>query len=152
MTDPSLRLFSSSALIGNNDNWSADPAAAQLAAIAAGEETLIAGFSLEGPSARPVLLRVIGPTLAQFGVTGTLTDPHLTLFRGESVIAANDNWEKNSGATAATFLPVGAFALPPGSKDAALFLNLSPGTYTVHATSVTGTPGIALIEVYDAAP
>ncbi len=216
MTDPSLRLFSGSTLIGTNDNWSADPAAAQLVLTAAGvgafplasasrdaallpslaigdysahvggaqgialvelyasspagsgpsrlanasararagtgEETLIAGFNLEGPSARPVLLRVIGPTLAPFGVTGALADPHLTLFRGESVVGANDNWEKNSGATAATFLPVGAFALPAGSKDAALFLYLSPGAYTVHATSVTGSPGIALIEVYDAGP
>ncbi len=216
MADPSLRLFSGSALIGANDNWSADPAAAQLATTAAGvgafplagtsrdaallpslaagdysahvggargvalvelyaagagvegaarlanasarapagagDETLIAGFNLEGPAARPVLIRVVGPTLAQFGVASALADPRLTLFRGDTIVATNDDWEKNSGATAATSAAVGAFALPSGSKDAALFLNLSPGSYTVHASAATGPTGIALIELYDAGP
>lgn len=117
-----------------------------------GDETLIAGFNLEGPASRPVLIRVVGPALAAFGVAGALVDPRLTLFRGDTLIATNDDWEKNSGATAATFSTLGAFALPSGSKDAALFLNLSPGAYTVHASGAAGTTGIALIELYDAGP
>ena len=116
------------------------------------DETLIAGFNLEGPSARPVLIRVVGPTLAQFGVTSALADPRLTLFHGGTAIATNDDWEKNSGATAATFAAIGAFALPAASRDAALFLNLSPGAYTIHANGANGTTGIALIELYDAGP
>jgi rhamnogalacturonan endolyase len=117
-----------------------------------GDETLIAGFNLEGPSSRPVLLRVVGPALAAFGVADALADPRLTLFRGDTFVATNDDWEKNSGATAATFSAVGVFALPSGSKDAALFLNLSPGAYTVHAGGTADTTGIALIEIYDAGP
>ena len=211
MTDPSLRLFSGTALIGTNDNWSADPGIASTAALVgafplaatsrdaalllslaagdysahvggargvalvelyataatgpvrlanasararagSGDETLIAGFNLEGPASRPVLIRVVGPALAAFGVAGALVDPRLTLFRGDTLIATNDDWEKNSGATAATFSALGAFALPSGSKDAALFLNLSPGAYTVHASGAAGTTGIALIELYDAGP
>ena len=115
-----------------------------------GDETLIAGFNLEGASGRTILIRVVGPGLAQFGVAGALTDPQLTLFRGTTRLAGNDDWEKDSGANAAAFATLGAFALPSGSKDAALMLNLLPGAYTVHATGAAGTTGIVLIEIYDA--
>ena len=115
-----------------------------------GDETLIAGFNLEGTTGRPVLIRVVGPGLAQFGVGGALADPQLTLFRGTTRLAGNDDWEKDSGATPAAFTNLGAFPLPNGSKDAALLLNLLPGSYTVHASGASGTTGIVLIEIYDA--
>ena len=115
-----------------------------------GDETLIAGFNLEGASGRTILIRVVGPGLAQFGVSGALADPQLTLFRGQTRLASNDDWEKDSGTSAAVFATLGAFALPSGSKDAALMLNLLPGAYTVHASGAAGSTGIVLIELYDA--
>jgi hypothetical protein len=71
------------------------------------------------------------------------------VFRGSTRIAVNDDWGKGSGATAATLAAVGAFALPAGSKDAALLLTLPPGVYTAHCSGVGATTGVALIEVYD---
>jgi len=43
---------------------------------------------------------------------------------------------------------VGAFALPVGSKDAALVITLPPGNYTVIVSGVAGASGVALAEVY----
>lgn len=118
------------------------------ARLASGADALIAGFVLEAESARMVLIRVVGPGLTPFGVTGAVADPQLTLFRGETRLATNDDWTRDSGATAGAFAQLGAFALPSGSKDAALLVNLPAGSYTVHAASADGTGGLALIEVY----
>ncbi|MEO5958597.1 MAG: hypothetical protein ABIZ49_13300, partial [Opitutaceae bacterium] len=114
-----------------------------------GANTLIAGFTLEGTTTRTVLIRVVGPTLAQFGVSGLLADPLLALYRDGTRIQSNDDWGKDSGATLAAFRALGAFDLPHGSKDAALLVNLPPGSYAVHASSADGGSGIALIEIYE---
>jgi hypothetical protein len=114
-----------------------------------GDQTLIVGFILRGAGARQILLRGIGPTLAQFGVTGALADPRLRLFNFEgAVVTENDDWGGVSSLSAA-FAQAGAFALPPASKDAAILIPLAPGNYTAHVTSV-GASGVALVEAYDA--
>lgn len=106
---------------------------------------LIGGFVVQdGPT--QVLIRGIGPTLAQFGITDVLADPTLQLIGG----AANDNW---SGAeVAAAAAQEFAFALPVGSKDAAMLVTLPPGIYTVHLTGVGATSGVALLEIYEVLP
>jgi len=43
---------------------------------------------------------------------------------------------------------VGAFALPAGSKDAALLLDLPAGIYTAHVAGADGGTGVALLEIY----
>lgn len=120
--------------------------------VGAGENALIAGFVLTGTQPRRVLIRAIGPSLAAFGVTGALADPMLTLYRGATVLATNDDWEisRSGAAIAVTAQRVGAFALEAASLDAALLTTLPPGPYTVVVTGVEGATGIALVEVYDA--
>jgi len=44
---------------------------------------------------------------------------------------------------------VGAFALPLGSKDAALTMKLDPGGYSVLVRGAGGSTGVALAEVYE---
>jgi PKD repeat protein len=120
--------------------------------VTAGEGTLIAGFVIVGNAPATVLIRGIGPTLSIFGVTGVLADPTISVFAGSARIATNDNWSTETApATAITQASArsGAFALPVGSKDAALLLTLQPGTYTVQVTGVAATTGVALIEIYD---
>ena len=59
-----------------------------------GDQALILGFVIRGSGSKQILVRGIGPGLAQFGVDGTLTDPILTLFDSKSSqIGTNDNWE-----------------------------------------------------------
>jgi rhamnogalacturonan endolyase len=110
---------------------------------------LIVGFVIAGSGTRPVLIRAIGPHLAEFGVSDVVADPQLTLFRGDAVAAANDDWGANSGATPAAFATLGAFPLPAGSKDAALLLNLPPGLYSAHAAGAS--EGVVMLEVYTTA-
>jgi hypothetical protein len=93
-----------------------------------------------------VLLRAVGPTLSAFGVTGVLADPKVNVYAGPNRIADNDNWPAS---LASTFSAVGAFALPVGSRDAAVELTLAPGGYTVHVSPATGAAGEVLIEIYE---
>ena len=111
-----------------------------------GDEALIAGFSILGNTAKRVLIRAVGPTLGTFGVAGAMADPKLEVYAGSSRIAENDSWA--TGLSSA-FTAVGAFALPAGSRDAALELTLEPGGYTVHVKPAVGGAGEALIEVYE---
>ena len=109
-----------------------------------GAATLIAGFALADGD-RTLLLRGIGPGIAAFGVPGTVTDPSLTLFRGTTVIAANDNWTLLDGRA------LGAFQLAAGSADAVLAGSLAPGGYTAQLSPVApAAAGAALAEIYDA--
>ena len=112
-----------------------------------GANELIAGFVTTGSSNKQILVRGDGPALANFGVTGTLTDPQLTFLSGSDVIAVTTTW---STTLAATFAQVGAFALTAGSHDTALLQSLPPGAYTAQVVSETTNSGVALAEVYDA--
>ena len=120
--------------------------------VSAGEGTLIAGLVIAGNAPKTVLIRGVGPALALFGVSGVLADPQISVVSGTTQLASNDNWETGPIAAAqlsAMCAQVGAFALPAGSKDAALLITLQPGAYTVVLTGVGNTAGVALIEVYD---
>jgi hypothetical protein len=108
---------------------------------------LIAGFTLGGATSKTVLIRAVGPSLAAFGVSGFLADPKLELFTGPALLASNDNWDGVPVLTKA-FATVGAFALPAGSRDAALLPSLAPGGYTAQGSGVATTTGVALVEVY----
>ncbi len=109
---------------------------------------LTAGFVITGSVSKTVLVRAIGPTLAGFGVGGTMADPQLKLFSGATQIATNDNWG-GSAVVKAAINAVGAFALDPGTKDAALLIALPPGSYTAQASSTDNASGAALVEVYE---
>jgi sugar lactone lactonase YvrE len=115
----------------------------------AGSSVLTAGFILGGGGTDTLLIRGIGPTLTQYGVTGVLAAPQVTLFNAAGqAIASNTVWGGGTTLTAA-FLQVGAFALPAGSADSALLVTVTPGTYTVQVGGVNGTTGIGLVEIYE---
>jgi uncharacterized repeat protein (TIGR03806 family) len=121
------------------------------AQVGTGGDVLIPGFVIAG-APRSVLVRAVGPTLAQFGVGGALNAPVLSLFNSDSqVIATNARW--NSAGNANTVRDVaqrvGAFALPEGSADSALLITLSPGAYTAQTSGANNTTGVALVEIYD---
>lgn len=114
---------------------------------------LIAGFVIQGDVPKQVLIRAIGPTLAQFGVSGVLADPQLALFRQGSgtVIQQNDNWvaSANAAQLGLAMAQVGAFTLSAVSRDAAMLVTLEPGAYSAQVSGVGGTTGVALVEIYD---
>ncbi len=115
--------------------------------VGTGADILIAGITVAGTTPKNLLIRAVGPTLAVFGVPGTLVDPKLTIYNSAgTIIATNDNW---SASLASTFASVGAFALAPGSHDAALTITLPPGGYTVQVSGADGGTGEALVELYE---
>ncbi|HWA07837.1 MAG TPA: DUF1800 family protein [Opitutaceae bacterium] len=117
--------------------------------VGTGANVMITGFIIQPGSPKQVLIRAVGPQLAKapYNVPGTLANPVLSLYNSSNVlIGTNDNW---STADAATMSAVGAFALTPGSTDAAMIVTLSPGTYTAQVSGVSNGTGVALLEVYD---
>jgi hypothetical protein len=117
--------------------------------VAAGN-TLIAGFVIGGTTAKTVLVRAVGPSLAVFGVGSTLADPKLSVsILNGATVAANDNWGGDPQLAAAA-TAVGAFPLSNGaSNDAALLVTLPPGTYSAQVNGADGGSGVAIVEVYE---
>jgi hypothetical protein len=108
------------------------------------------GFVVGGSTSRKVLVRAVGPGLAAVGVplTAVVVDPKLTLFAVSTKIDENDNWGGTAALTAA-MTQVGAFALTPTSKDAALLATLQPGSYSVQVSGTAGGTGLVIAEVYE---
>jgi TonB family protein len=115
-----------------------------------GSATLIVGFNIFGTGSKSVLLRGIGPSLAQFGVPGLVANPALQLYSGSTQIAQNDDWA-GTAALVAAFATAGAFSLTPASLDAAMLETLQAGPFTAQLIAKSG-PGVALIECYDMSP
>ncbi len=118
--------------------------------VGTGDAVLIPGFVISGTGTVTLLVRAVGPTLGNFAVSGVLTDPTITLYQGDGVVATNDNWSSgaNAAQVSAAAAAVGAFALPTGSKDAALLVTLPAGAYSAVVSGVGATTGTALVEVY----
>lgn len=113
-------------------------------------DVMIGGFVVIEDDRR-VLIRGLGPTLVDFGVTGALTDPKITVYNSTNeVVATNDNWgeQSNAASIVATAASVGATPLTTGSLDASAMLYLPAGSYTVHLEGNDGSTGVGLIEVY----
>jgi hypothetical protein len=118
--------------------------------VGTGGTIMIPGFVVSGNASKTVLIRVVGPTLARFGLGNLLEDPRLRVFSGNRQIAENDDWQASSAAALIESVAgvLGAFDLDDGSKDAGVLLTLEPGAYTVQASGVDGTTGVALVEIY----
>ncbi|MCR6655826.1 MAG: endo-1,4-beta-xylanase [Opitutus sp.] len=114
-----------------------------------GSATLQLGFVIEGKAPRKVLIRGLGPALATEGVSGVLANPQISVYRGSTLIAYNDNWTTNGNLSALKKAQKSLKVKPQltkSSKDAALLLELLPGTYVVTAKAKSGK-GTALIDV-----
>ena len=86
----------------------------------------IGGFIISGNTAKKIIVRALGPTLAQFGVPGVLQDPALDLYdSSNNLIASNDNWKSSQQ----TEIQGSGYA-PGDNHEAAIVQTLAPGNYT----------------------
>jgi hypothetical protein len=130
----------------------------------AAENPLIVGFVLTDER-RDVLIRIVGPSLRQFGVARPWENPRFQLYiAGVSVpisggpgprhaIAYYDDWSSVEASTPGLtklFSFMGAFPLIPGSRDAVgVTPRMVAGAYTIVCAPDAGdTGGEALVEVY----
>ncbi len=121
-------------------------------------------YQKEGDYAQPVLIRVVGPSLRQFGIANGWADPKFKLYRNGVQYQAGRNYDDWSEPVQSTtggigkqgdprsgfnklFSYVGAFPLAVGSKDAAAFFQLNGGAYTI-ACDPSDAGGEVLVEIY----
>lgn len=124
--------------------------------VAAGR-SVTTGFVISGTNLRSVLIRAIGPSLANFGVKNPLTDPKIEVYdrAGNRVdFLARPGLSPTSQAALKSALAafsdyVGAFAVPPDGGDAVTYVRLPAGVYSAVSSSISGTrEGEALLEIY----
>ncbi|MFN2475544.1 MAG: hypothetical protein ABR526_04295, partial [Chthoniobacterales bacterium] len=112
-----------------------------------GDNRLIGGFILSGgtTSTMEVVVRAIGPSLADAKVANALADPFLDVRDGNgNTLRTNDNWKDDANAA-----NVSQSGLAPKSDlESALYLVLPPGAYTAIISGNGGTSGVGLFEVY----
>jgi len=129
-------------------NQAADSKLANLSTrgvVQSAENVLIGGFILGGSSANTkVLVRAIGPSLANFGVNNALSDPVLELRDSNGgLIRSNDNW-KDDQAT-----QIEATGLSPAmDSESVVIADLPAGAYTAIVAS-KGSNGVGLVEIYN---
>jgi len=104
----------------------------------------------DGTASSTVIVRGLGPSLSQAGVSNALSDPALELHDANgATIVSNDNWKMRSDGTSqqaeieATHIP------PTNDLEAALVTTLPAGNYTAVLSGKTGGTGVALIEAYN---
>jgi len=109
-----------------------------------GDNALIGGFIITGGVNKKVVMRAIGPSLAQFGLAGVLADPTLELYDASSLTATNDNWR------VAQESEIIASGVPPRTTWNLLWL--LPFRRELTPSWVRGkndTSGIGVVEAYD---
>lgn len=114
----------------------------------AGDNRLIGGFIVTGTASKKVIVRAIGPSLSDSGLSSALADPILELHDSSgALISTNDNWADTQG------IEVNATGIaPPNELESAIVRTLAPGAYTAVVTGKDGGSGTALVEVYDLSP
>jgi hypothetical protein len=110
--------------------------------VQSGDNVLIAGFIITGTDSKKVIVRGIGPSLAQF-FSGVLANPTLELFQGNTSLASNDDWKQNQTEVQNTGIP------PTNNLESAIVRTLAPGSYTAILRGAGNTSGIGVVEAYD---
>ena len=112
--------------------------------VGSGENVMIAGFIITGTGSKKVLIRGLGPELADLGIAGALADPTLELHEPNGTVVSNDNWkDTQQAAIIATKLA------PTHDSESAIVATLAPGSYTAILAGKSSSTGVGLVEVYD---
>jgi hypothetical protein len=109
------------------------------------DNVMIGGFINEGAVSIQVLVRGIGPSLAQSGVANVLANPVLELHKPDGSVVTNDDWQTDQESEImATTIP------PTDPLEAAILLTLpvGEGAYTAIVRGANDTTGVGLVEAY----
>lgn len=110
-----------------------------------GDDVLIAGFIIGTGESDTIVVRAIGPSLADMGIADPLQDPTLDLYDANGlVIMSDDNW-RDSQET----LIQSSGLTPTNDAESAIITSLASGAYTAVVRGKDNTTGVALVEVYN---
>ena len=110
-----------------------------------GDNVMIGGFILaDGNAGAHIVVRALGPSLANSGIANPLPDPALELHDGNgAIVATNDDWRDTQEAD------LNATGLAPEDPaESAILAYLGMGSYTAIVRGDANSTGIALVEVY----
>jgi len=108
-------------------------------------DVLIGGFiAAGGNGSSEVVIRAMGPSLAQFGIPNFLADPTVAIYNSNgALVSSNDNWKTSQQAA------IQATGLAPASDfESAILLTLPVGNYTAVVRGKNSSTGVALVETY----
>ncbi len=114
------------------------------------DNVMIGGFIVgDGTANAQILVRALGPSLSQSGLSNALPDPSLELHDGNgATLATNDNWKTRPDGSSQQS-EIEATTIPPTNDlESALLTDLPAGNYTAVLSGIPAAPGVAVIEVY----
>jgi hypothetical protein len=119
------------------------------------DNVLFGGFIVTGSpgTTKKVLIRAIGPSLLQAGVSGALADTTLEVHDSAGKVYTNNNWKTADPGQVSQRTEIEATGVPPSNDlESAIIATVSPGSHTAIARGAGGATGIGLVEVYDIDP
>jgi hypothetical protein len=125
---------------------------------------MIGGFVVDGApgETKRIVIRALGPSLRDFGISGALDDPLIELHDrdGALVLVQDDfnSWDPAAGGATSrlTYAQAKIYeaGLQPGNRrEPCVMLDLASGAYTLIVRPANGAaPGVALLEVFEVTP
>jgi hypothetical protein len=112
-----------------------------------GDNVLIGGFIVGGAEPKKLIVRALGPSLSNLGVTTPLANPTLELHGPSGIIASNDDWVSSPDKQAI----IDSTVAPTNDLESAIVATLPANNtaYTAIVRGVNGSTGIGVVEVYD---
>jgi hypothetical protein len=112
-----------------------------------GNNVMIGGFILGGTNNTHVVVRGLGPSLSQFGLSPVLPNPTLVLHDSNgAVLVSNDNWQDDP-TSASQLIALGL--APQEPAESAIYISLPPGAFTAVLAGKNSGTGIGLVEIYN---
>lgn len=107
-----------------------------------GDNVLIGGFIITGSQPKRLIVRALGPSLP---VAGAVANPQLEIYRGDELVAANDNWRDAPNQQEV----IDSTVAPASDLEAAVLTTLVPAAYTAIVRGADGQSGVGSVEAYD---
>lgn len=108
------------------------------------DEVMIGGFMIRGAGLARLIVRALGPSLADRGVAEPLADPMLEIHDGNgALLAANNDWRE----TQETEIRSTGLA-PEREQESAALMSVPAGAYTAVLRGFSDGNGVALLEIY----
>ncbi len=111
--------------------------------VSTGDNVMLSGFITTGTTS--LLIRALGPSLADAGLHRVLPDPELEL-RDQNGILIDENTDWIDSPNKAEIEATGL--APSDDLESAMLVTLAPGAYTVVFSGTGGTTGLGFAQIY----